>query len=194
MHCIPEQKKITAINVLFSVFAACGLTLFSAAVVLRSTERNGLGILSGFFAMLCVVAALFVLMRYRLIGFTYVIRPRDDQNYTSLASSYASLREVPYFMLDLVVLKKIGLRRETAECILPLSSLKETAAGEKIREIKKQMREKYEMENGGQFIIYDYTLTPGTEDALGLVFLDGEKYVGILLEADERLRALFEGI
>ena len=39
------------------------------------------------------------------------------------------------------------------------------------------------------YVYYDYTVTPRPDDALGLVFIDGNRYVGVVIEPDEVMRA-----
>ena len=41
------------------------------------------------------------------------------------------------------------------------------------------------------YVYYDYTVTPRPDDALGLVFIDGNRYVGVVIEPDEAMRAYF---
>ena len=41
----------------------------------------------------------------------------------------------------------------------------------------------------GDFTFYDYTLTMGLDPALELVFMDGTKYVGVIIEPGAEMRA-----
>jgi hypothetical protein len=95
-------------------------------------------------------------------------------------------------MLDLTVTRKHPFGEPAVQSVLSLESLKEavTAGGEceKMREV----RRKYKEENGGRFVIYDYTVTPRSGDGLMLIFEDGEEYIGVLIEADEAMKRFFE--
>ncbi len=93
--------------------------------------------------------------------------------------------------IDFVVQKKQASRDSNMECVLSLDCLKHvvgigknSTAGSDIDIYKnttdsiKAMRDKY----GTTMIVYNYTVTLGCDDMLGLVFEDGDKYVFIIIE------------
>ena len=49
---------------------------------------------------------------------------------------------------------------------------------------------KYRERAVSDFVFYDYTLSFRWENALELVFIDGQKYVGIIIEADEAFESV----
>ena len=81
------------------------------------------------------------------------------------------------------------------ECVLGLDDL---IAVYTVRRKKKdgltrsELREKYARD--GEYVSYDYTVTLAPDDSLGLVFIDGRKYVGIFIEPDARMRAYFTAL
>ena len=80
------------------------------------------------------------------------------------------------------------------ECVLGLEQL---TAVRRIRRkkadgmTKRALRDRYAAEG---FIFYDYTLTFLWDSALALVFLDGNRYVGVIVEPDEAMRAYFAAL
>ncbi len=189
MRCVPEQKKRILLDLIVAVLIVVCVAAFA---VYRLWDGGRIWcLLCGTFSL---IAALYICTRYRIVGYVYVIRLRGDDDATGLAASYVSFRDVPYNMLDLAVLRSYGRRDHVPQCVLPLDSLKEAAFVGRDCDAKRTLREKYKAENGGRFVIYDYTLTPWTDDAVMLVFEDGEEYIGVLIEADEQMRGFFEVI
>ena len=190
MRCIPKPGRATAVNLIFALSAFLGLSLFASSVIFRETGNGG----AWFWLRLASVAFLFggiyVLARYRLIKFAYVIKPRDEWADTELLASYASIVNVPYYMLDFVVYKSVGAREPVVQCVLSLEDFKGMATDAD----RKAYKDKFIRENGAGFTTYDYTLTPWSRDRILLVFRDEDKYAGILIEPDEQMRTFFETI
>jgi hypothetical protein len=95
---------------------------------------------------------------------------------------------LPPDMLDFVVIRSQGSRAGAAECVLSLADLAAVIPVQKIRTDKKSIREKYQADG---YVYYDYTVTLGLDDALALVFVDGNRYAGIFIEPDEAMRTYF---
>ena len=166
--------------------------IFAAIIALALLTGVGVYFRLWGVAFLALFLLMYVLARYLLIEFCYIIGPRGEDEVSALAASYSGIGNMPYHMLDLTVTRKYPFGEPVGLCVLSLEQLKEAffVAGEagKMREI----REKYKAENGGRFVVYDYSLTPRSKDGLLLVFADGEEYIGVLLEADEAMRRFFE--
>lgn len=180
MRCMPKQERKAIVYTLLAVIVLCGGVSFYFRLY-------GL-------TFLCLFTAAFVAARYVLARFVYDIRLRGDEDTTGAAVGYASIRDVPFYLLDLAVLRGYAGREGVVQCRLSLGDLKEAVLVGNGRGVKRELREKYKMENGGRFPIFDYTLTPWTADAIILVFADGERYIGVMLEADERFCGFFEVI
>lgn len=194
MHFVPKQKKMTVVNLLVAAFFILGIVLLSSAVILREIGNVAAGSVLGLGGALGIIGAAFVFARYRITVFSYVVRLRDDRDYTGLGTVYTGLFDAPYFLMDLAIHKTVGKGEPVPQCVLSLGDLKESLGGERKNDVVRVLRKKYEAENGGRIVVYDYTVTPGKTDVIGLVFLDGREYVGVLLEADEALFAFFENI
>ncbi|MBR5252766.1 MAG: hypothetical protein IKV39_02695 [Clostridia bacterium] len=178
MGCVPRQKRkpiILAIVVFLALSA--GVSVYF--------RLWGVGFLALFLL-------LYVLARYLFIEFCYIISPRGSGEVTDLAPSYGVLTNMPYSMLDLTVTRKHPFGEPAVQSILSLQLLKETVFVGTDRGKMREIRKKYKAENGGRFVVYDYTVTPCTRDGLMLVFEDGEEYIGVLIEADEAMRKFFE--
>lgn len=189
MRCVPEQKRKLLVDIVIGALIA----LCAAAFTLTRIAEHGRAVclLAGW---LSIFAVLYIAARYRMAGFVYSVRPRGDEDTTELAASYASLAKIPFGLLDLAVYRVFPWRDPIAQCVLSLDELKEATLVGSDTGAKREIVRKYKAENGGRFAVYDYTLTPWTGDALMLVFADGERYIGVLLEADDQMREFFEVI
>ena len=178
MGCVPRQKRKPMIleHVVFLALSA-GVSVYF--------RLWGVGFLALFLL-------LYVLARYLLIEFCYIIGPRGSGEVTDLAPSYGVLANVPYSMLDLTVTRKHPFGEPAVKSVLSLGSLKESVMIGSERGKMREIRRKYKEENGGRFVIYDYTVTPRSGDGLMLIFEDGEEYIGVMLEADETMKQIFE--
>ena len=145
-------------------------------------------------AVICLVAAVFLLVRYKTTSFIYSIRPRslmqdDIEVDVALAGGQFSVLGLSPRHLDFVVAKKQGSRDANMECVLGLDSLTavwEISSGgdyKKVGDAMARAREKY-----GTVDLYDYTITMGLEESILLLFRDGQKHAAIRIEPSEELR------
>ena len=58
---------------------------------------------------------------------------------------------------------------------------------------KSALRDRYAAK-GQDYLYYDYTVTFLPDSALALVFIDGNRYVGVIIEPDERMKAYFTAL
>ncbi len=131
---------------------------------------------------------LYLFMRYRLLSFIYEI---GEENGLFPASSYAydpakgSLS--PSGSLypsegDLTVTKTVGWSKPLVDCRLSLSNLREVIPlCRKNTTTLKELR-RSRARQGEAFVLYDYTASFRWQEATLLLFTEGEKTVGILLE------------
>ena len=195
MRCIPKQRRTRAVR---SIFAALLIAGFLIYAVPPASGAMGIRVPAWPFtalAFVCLIAAVYLLVRYEMTGFQYIIRPRTETDDTGLVTAYATGHPVIYDMLpeqlDFAVLKSQGARPGAMECLLSLGDL---AAVHPLRRnhrdgmTKSDLRQRYASDG---YIWYDYTLTLGIDDALALVFRDGQRMIGVLIEADEEMRAYF---
>lgn len=149
--------------------------------------------------LVSVVAALFVLIKYKMTSFTYVVRLRDDvadgdgDGLEKAYSAYEDITRLSPDLLDFCVFKASGSRLAAMECLMSLSDLVSVTevyrSGGDGRLTRADVRAKYAKHDN--FVYYDYTLTLGLDPALELVFIDGQRYIGIIIEPDEVMRAYF---
>jgi hypothetical protein len=195
MRCVPQQRRTRAVR---SIFAALLIAGFLIYAVPPASAAAGIRVPAWPFtaaAFLCLIAAVFLLIRYEMTGFQYIIRPRNETDDTGLVTAYASEHPVIYDLLpeqiDFAVIKSQGARPGAMECLLSLGDLIAVHPLRRNRRdgmTKADLRERYA---GDGYVWYDYTLTLGIDDALALVFVDGRRTVGILIEPDEQMRAYF---
>lgn len=192
MRCVPEQKnRKTLYSLIFALWIG-GVILYAVPDV---CAKNGVSTpvwLFEFLAVAAIIAGVFLLIRYGMTHFTYVIRPRSDasdlgETGREMAFAGASAADVtmirPEF-LDFIVTKAQGARDGAMECVLGLGDLAAVYPVKKRGNggmTPKQVREKYAADG---FVFYDYTVTFLLRDALELVFADGSRYVGVILEPD----------
>lgn len=191
MNYTPEQKNkyVTAIVVTL-IAGGIGVYMVPNFVPVRS-------VIFQLLSLICLVAAVFVLVRYKTTAFTYIIRPRslmheDVDAEAALAGGVLDVTRVEPRCLDFVVSKKQGSRAPNMECVLGLDSL--IAAWDISAEAKYKMcADAMEKARGqyGKVDLYDYTVTMGVEKSLLLLFRDGEKVAAIRIEPDTELRDYF---
>ena len=199
MRCVPEQKNARAVGMIIAALLLGGGILYA---VPHAAQAAGIRVISWLFDLLtigCVVAAVFLLVRYRMTGFQYVVRTKAEAEDSGLLTAYAAgaelnVEKLPPEMLDFVVFRSQGARPGVMECMLGVEQL--TAAVPLRRKkadgtTKAELRDRYAEEG---YVSYDYTATFLADDALGLVFLDGNRYVGVIIEPDERMRAYFTSL
>ncbi len=188
MNYTPEQKNkyVTAIVVTLIV-GGIGVYMVPNFVPVRA-------VIFQLLSLICLVAAVFVLVRYKTTAFTYIIRPRslmheDVDAEAALAGGVLDVTRVEPRYLDFVVSKKQGSRAPNMECVLGLDSL--IAAWDISAEAKcKKCADAMEQARGqyGKADLYDYTVTLGLDKSLLLLFRDGEKVAAIRIEPDTELR------
>ena len=198
MRCVPQQRRTRAVR---SIFAALLIVGFLIYAVPPASAAAGIRVPGWPFtavAFLCLIAAVFLLIRYEMTGFQYILRPRNETDDTGLVTAYASGHPVIYDLLpeqiDFAVIKSQGARPGAMECLLSLGDLIAVHPLRRNRRdgmTKADLRERYA---GDGYVWYDYTLTLGIDDALALVFVDGRRTVGILIEPDEQMRAYFTAL
>lgn len=194
MRCVPEQKnKKTVYSLIFALWIG-GVILYAVPDVCTASGVTVPTWLFEALAVAAIIAGVFLLIRYGMTHFTYVIRPRsdaEDLSETGRETAFAGAAAADVTMirpefLDFIVTKAQGARDGAMECVLGLGDLaavypvKKRGSGGMT---PKQVREKYSAGDGG-FVFYDYTVTFLLDDALELVFADGSRYVGVILEPD----------
>ncbi len=199
MRCVPEQKNARAVKRIIAALFVAGGILYAVPIVSRTL---GVRVFSWIFTALtivCLVSAVFLAVRYLMTGFQYLIRTKRESEDSGLVTAYAAgarlnAEDLPPEMLDFVVIRSQGARPGATECVLGLEQL---TAVHRIRRkradgmTKRALRDRYAAEG---FIFYDYTLTFLWDSALALVFLDGNRYVGVIFEPDEAMRAYFAAL
>ena len=196
MRCVPEQKNPRAVRSIIAALLIGGGVLYAVPF---AAEAAGVRVFAWLFTALtlaCLVAAVFLLVRYQMTGFQYIVRTRTEAEENGLAPAFATgarlnLRDLSPQMLDFVVIRSQGARPGVMECVLGLDQLVAVTPLRRDRKngvTKKALRDKY-AEDG--YVYYDYTVTFLADETLGLVFVDGNRYVGIIIEPDEAMRTYF---
>lgn len=193
MRCTPAQKNSRVWGIVAALLVFGGISY--AIPILCSAKGIVMGgALFQFITVIAVVAAVFVAVRYQMTGFVYLIRPRSDISDNGMETAYAGTADtlgttqLPPDMLDFVVIKSQGSRAGGTECVLSLADLVAVVPLTKGGATKKSIREKYAADG---YVYYDYTITLGIDNALALVFIDGNRYAGIFIEPDEAMQAYF---
>ena len=189
MRFSPEQKNtklLTAVIIVILVLSVISYSIPSALAVEGVTVPPiifvGMGLI-GF------IASIFLFLRYGMTKFEYVLKPRDDA-YPGEAVEFSSdaAGNAP---LDFVVYKAMGTRHSSMECVLPIGDLIEAIPLKRGERSKKDVARAYSKEN---FTFYDYTLTFMPDETLELVFADGNKSVGIIIENDNPVADYFTSL
>ena len=197
MRCTPVQKN-PRISWIFAALLIVGGIAYGIPVVCRA---NGLSVSAMPFTLTsfaCVIAAVYILVRYRMVTMVYLIRPRSDIDENGMEAAYAEEADITRIRpeyLDFIVIKGQGSRPGAMECVMSLADLcavyRVTKKGENGTLTRSAVREKY-IHDG--FVFYDYTVTLGLEEALELVFIDGNRYCGIIIEPDEPMARYLTGL
>lgn len=196
MRYIPEPKNLRSVSIIMACLLVFGGVCYAIPIVCEAQSVPvSMPWLFTLLTLISVVAALFFLIRYRMTGFTYLIRPRTDIPDNGMETVFVGSPDVTQIRpewLDLVVLKSQGNKPGVMECVMSLGDLAAVipvscrAGGEKMT--IKQVRDKYREDDPTGFIFYDYTLSFQFEEALELIFIDGNRYVGIILEVDGAMK------
>ncbi|MBO5258092.1 MAG: hypothetical protein J6C42_11390 [Clostridia bacterium] len=196
MRCSPSQKN-PRVAVMIAALLIFGGIAYAIPIFCNANGIAIGGAVFQFITVVAVVAAVFLAVRYQMTHFVYLIRPRSDIDEngmeTALAGNIGTLNaaHLPADMLDFVVIRSQGNRAGAAECVLSIADLAAVIPVEKIGTDKKRIRERYQADG---YVYYDYTVTLGLDNALALVFIDGNRYAGIFIEPDEAMRAYFMGL
>ena len=196
MRCIPVQRNVGAVRSVLAVLLLAGFVFYA---IPAASGAAGVHVPAWPFTALsfaCIIAAIFLFTRYRMTGFQYIIRPRSETDDSGLVTAQVSgmrlnIGDLPPETLDFAVVKSMGARPGAMECLLGLDSLVAVLPlrrNAKDGLTKAGLRDRYAADG---YVWYDYTLTFGIDDALALVFLDGNRYAGIIIEPDEAMRAYF---
>ena len=200
MRCVPKQKN-RKIGLIVISFIVIGALLYMIPLVCNAYEIKVIPWIFQFAALALIVGGIYVLMRYKLTEFVYEIRlnTRAEEN-TDMIPVYASevkadIARVSPEYLDFAVMRAQGTRIKAMECLLCLKDLVRVIPlshnGQEGRETKQSVRKKYEPDG---FVFYDYTVTPMTDEALELIFIEGNRYVGVIIEPDLPMREYFMGL
>ncbi len=194
MHCSPEQKNPRIWAIVAALLVLGGIT-YSVPIFCEARGIAIGGALFQFITVIAVVAAVFTVVRYKMTHFTYSIHPRSagagaapsgEVGVYAGASSAPGISHMPPETLDFTVDRSQGSRAGATECVLSLADLVAVYPLERNNgATKSALRERYR-EDG--YVYYDYTVTLGLTDLLALVFIDGNRYVGIFIEPDDVMR------
>jgi hypothetical protein len=198
MRCVPEQKNTRGIRMIIAALLIGGGILYALP---HAAQAAGIRVISWLFDALtigCIVAAVFLLVRYQMTGFQYIVRTKAEYDEIGLAAAYAvgaelNVADLPPETLDFVVIRSQGARPGVMECVLGVEQLVSAVPIRRRKAdgvTKSALRDKYAAE-GQEYVYYDYTVTFLADSALALVFIDGNRYVGVILEPDERMKAYF---
>lgn len=130
----------------------------------------------------CLIAAAYILIRYRFTYITYIIRPRSENEADLYGDDILSM---PSNTLDFAVKRAQGKREGALECLLSIDKLCEIC-DYKGSASTKALREKY---NGIK--MYNYTVSMIKPSCTALVFDDGTDIYGIVCELDEKMKSFF---
>lgn len=171
MRYTPKRSNHIA-DAVFTVCFASAVILYaaSAAVALYKSVIQ-------FSALIFFTAGLYILIRYKLVDYTYIIRARniDETGYSGIAD------------FDFVA-EKVQGNRTNAECRLSMDDLIEIKKlpqkGGKKREAVKKYKHHLKL--------YHYTVTMYPPNPYLMVFYDnsepsGESRVGVIFEPDEKM-------
>ena len=187
MKFVPEQKNGSKLNFTCALILLIGCVLFFVPSVLSALEIKFPAYPFTFTSVILFIAFMFLFIRYRMTSFEYIIKPRDD-GFCSADAVYASDGSAP---LDFVVYKSIGARQGAMECVLSVADFMEAIPLRKGERSKADVMKAFSKEG---FTYYDYTLTFMSREKLELIFLDGQKYVGIIIEDDNPIAEYFRKI
>ncbi len=188
MRCVPVQRN-TRIPWIFAALLVVGGIAYAIPVICEAYGVDVIPLPFTLVTFFCVIGAVFVLVRYRMMTMVYLIRPRSDIGENGMETAFAGAHDVTKIRpeyLDFIVIKGQGSRPGAMECVMSLADLctvyRVTKKGGNGTLTRSQVREKY-VQDG--FVFYDYTVTLGLEEALELVFIDGNRYCGVIIEPDE---------
>lgn len=145
------------------------------------------------FAVMCFITFLFLILRYRMTVFEYVIKRRGDDS--AYGAETVLTGECSSASLDFVVYKSVGARPGAMECVLSVDDLFDVIPlriDGKDGVSKSSVRKQYASH---KFSYYDYTITfRPKNDFIELIFEDGDGYVGIIIEDGNNIAEYFKSI
>ena len=204
MRCVPEQKNARAVTRIIAALFAGSAVFYGIPIGARAAGIRVYAWIFNLLTFACLIGAIFLLVRYRMTGFQYIVRTKRETEDSGLAEAYAggarlNVKNLPPETLDFVVIRSQGARPGAMECVLGLEQLiavtpvcrKPKGKSAKNGVTKAALRDRYAKEG---FIYYDYTLTFLWDEALALVFVDGNRTVGVVIEPDEVMRAYFTAL
>lgn len=201
MQYSPEQKNSRTVNAIIALSLLFGAAAYAIPVVCEAKGVKYMPWLFSLLTLFSVVTALYFLVRYKMTGFVYALRPRSEiESDPSLETAYAAnfnIGRMPADWVDFVVMKSQGSRMPVTECVLSVGDLVEiipVSQKGKGGLTPSDVAKKYRERAASDFAFYDYTLSYRWESATELVFIDGQKYVGIIIEADEALVELLRSL
>lgn len=202
MQYSPVQKNAHLVNTIIAVSLIFGGISYALPIVFKA--KGVTAYMPWVFSLLtlaAVVSALYFIVRYKMTGFVYIIRPRSDiDTDPSLETAFAgntNVNRLPKDWVDFVVMKSQGSRMPVTECVLSFGDLVEivSISGDKKNGTRHaDVAKKYRERAVSDFVFYDYTYTFRWESALELVFIDGQRYVGIIIEADDEFEAVLRSM
>ena len=202
MQYSPVQKNNRLVNTIIAVSLIFGGISYALPIVFKA--KGVTTYMPWMFSLLTLAsaaAALYFTVRYKMTGFVYIIRPRSDiDTDPSLETAFAgsmNISRLPKDWVDFVVMKSQGSRMPVTECVLSFGDLVEIvpiSRNEKSGTCHADVAKKYRERAVSDFVFYDYTYTFRWESALELVFIDGQRYVGIIIEADEEFEAVLRSM
>lgn len=188
MRCVPTQKNRRAVTGLIATLLLFGAVTYSIPVICRNAGIKTIPILFTSLTFIAVIAAVSIAVRYLMTGYEYVIRPNSDlsEDDAEAVPEYdGAFEKIPPDYLDLIVSKSQGSRPGYMDCVLSLGDLKAVIpVSRKGKITPRTVRNDYSDE---KFVFYNYTLTFHWQNAVECIFEDGDRCVGIILEADEQM-------
>lgn len=195
MRHIPPQKNATLVtNIIFSLLIFAAVTYAIPIACEAAGHPTPMPWIFTLLTLTAIVTAVTFFVRYPMTGFVYLIQPRNTTPADpTLEPAYAmDVTKLPLDTLDLIVMKSQGSRMPVTECVLPLSDLIAVCPVKRKPDNNhatiKSVRDHYRARHATDFIFYNYTRSFLWDEAIELVFLDGQRIVGIILEADEPMR------
>lgn len=194
MRYTPTQRHGSLLNTVCVFMIILGAASYAMPLIFSAVGKTAAPFPFTAAAVIFFIAFIFLLIRYRMTSFEYVIKKRDNTVWTEPEPEYA--RGAAYGIgeevreLDFVVYKSLGARQGAMECVLSLGDLVEVVPLSRDGTKKSAVMKKYS-EKRQKFVYYDYTLTFLPDKTLELVFEDGVGYVGIIIEDDGEVAEFF---
>ena len=194
MNFTPTAKNSRLVNSIIVLSLIFGAITYTVPAICQEYGVTVMPWLFGLLTIASVVTALYFFVRYKMTGFIYMICPRSDididPNFQSASFGGGDVTRMSPKWLDFVVMKSQGSRTPIKECVMSFEDLVEVmpiARKKTDGATHDDVAKKYRERSVADFAFYDYTLTYRWEKAVELIFVDGQRYVGIIVEGDEEL-------